>query len=72
MWTDPIVQEIHAIRKKIMQEAGWDLHQAILTAHKNSKPGRRILQGHPRRPTGWGAEMQPRKPPTSYPLGDEK
>jgi hypothetical protein len=53
MWIDPIVQEVHAIRKALLEQAGDDLHQAILMAHLARSPKRRIFQGQPRRPAGW-------------------
>jgi hypothetical protein len=56
MWTDPIVQEVHAIRKTLLEQAGGDLHQAILMAHRARNPSRKIFQGQPRRPAGWTPE----------------
>jgi hypothetical protein len=53
MWTDPIVKEVHAIRKQIMEQAGGDLHEAILLAHRSSNPNRKVFRGQPRRPAGW-------------------
>lgn len=71
MWADPIVKEVHAIRKQIMEQAGGDLHHAILMAHQASDTNRKIFYGQPRRPVGWGPEKTPspilpqclRKPP---------
>jgi hypothetical protein len=65
MWTDPIVEEVHAIRKTLLEQAGGDLHQAILMAHLARNPKRRIFQGQPRRPVGWVLE------PNDHPLANE-
>jgi hypothetical protein len=53
MWIDPIVQEVHAIRKTLLEQAAGDLHQAIEMAHRARAPNRPIFQGQPRRPIGW-------------------
>jgi hypothetical protein len=41
MWTDPVVDEIHEIRQKMIVEANGDLHalMAKFYAHQNSQPG---------------------------------
>jgi hypothetical protein len=53
MWTDPVVQEVLAIRKALMEQAGGDLHQAIAIAHQARDPERKLFRGQPRRPVGW-------------------
>ena len=41
MWTDPVVDEIHQIRQKMLAEVNGDLHalMARFYAHQNSQPG---------------------------------
>lgn len=53
--TDPIIEEIHLIRQKLMDDAGGDLHEVIRRAHEHRDPARRIIIGQPRRPRGWVA-----------------
>ena len=53
MTSDPIIEEIHAIRQKLMAEAGGDLHEIIRRARAHHDPLRRVLKGEPRRPAGW-------------------
>ena len=53
MTSDPIIEEIHAIRQKLMAEAGGDLHEVIRRARAHHDPLRRVLKGEPRRPAGW-------------------
>lgn len=50
MWVDPIVQEIHVIRQKLMDDAGGDLHEVIRRAKAHRDPNRLIIKGEPRRP----------------------
>jgi hypothetical protein len=38
MWTDPIVEEIHAVRKQIAQECDYDLKRIVQSLR--SKEGR--------------------------------
>ncbi len=44
MWTDPVVEEIHQIRQKMMAEVNGDLNalMAKFYAHQNSQPGNLI------------------------------
>ena len=53
MWIDPVIEEIHQIRQKLMDQAGGDLHEAILRARGHRDPTRRVVKGTPRRPVGW-------------------
>jgi hypothetical protein len=41
MWTDPVVEEIHQIRQKMLAEVNGDLNalMAKFYAHQNSQPG---------------------------------
>lgn len=59
MWNDPIVEEIHAIRRQLLDEAGGDLHEVIRRAREHRDPHRIIIQGKPRRPEGWVDQTQP-------------
>jgi hypothetical protein len=56
MWIDPIVQEIHTIRKNLLDQVGGDLHQAIVMAHRARNPNRKVFRGQARRPLGWKEE----------------
>ena len=53
MWTDPIVEEIHQIRQKLMDQAGGDLHEVILSARRHRDPLCLVVRGPLRRPAGW-------------------
>ena len=53
MTNDPIIEEIHAIRKQLMLEAGGDLHEVIRRARAHRDPSRQVIKGEPRRPNGW-------------------
>ena len=37
MWKDPIVEEIHAIRRQIAKECNYDLRQIVERLRKNEK-----------------------------------
>jgi hypothetical protein len=41
MWIDPVVEEIHEIRQKMIVETNGDLDalMAMFCAHQNSQPG---------------------------------
>jgi hypothetical protein len=51
MWNDPIVEEIHEIRKKLLEQAGGDLHEIIRQACVRQKAQKITLQGKPRIPS---------------------
>jgi len=53
MTSDPIIEEIHAIRIKLMAEAGGDLHEVIRRARAHHDASRTVVKGEPRRPVGW-------------------
>jgi hypothetical protein len=56
MKTDLIVQEVHAIRKQLLDQAGGDLHRVVVLAHQARSPGRKIFTGQARKPVGWVAK----------------
>lgn len=61
MRSDPIIEEVHAIRQQLMREAGGKLSVAIERAHQVGMQFRaqhkaKVIVGTPRRPVGWGAE----------------
>ncbi len=68
MWTDPIIEEIHAVRQKLMDEAGGDLHEVIRRVHEHRDPARRIIVGQPRRPQAWVATHVDNRSNSSPPL----
>jgi hypothetical protein len=53
MWKDPIVEEVHAIRRQLLEAAGGDIHEVIRLAQLAQLPSRKIFRGTPRRPVGW-------------------
>ena len=61
MWNDPIVAEVHAIRARLSDEHGGDLHR--IAEHFRAAQQRytaRLVSFPPRRPAGW-------KPPAAAP-----
>jgi hypothetical protein len=53
MKKDPIVEEIHRIRKDLAQRFGNDLHAICLDAmRRQGKDGRRVVPGSPKRIKG--------------------
>jgi hypothetical protein len=64
MRSDPILEEVHAIRQQLMREAGGKLSVAIERAHQVGAQFRaqhktKVIAGAPRRPMGWVADMAP-------------
>ena len=41
-WNDPIIAELHALRAKLVQEAGNDMHQLVLNAKKAAQTLRKL------------------------------
>jgi hypothetical protein len=52
VWKDPIVEEIHAIRRKIAKECGYDIHRIAEYLRKKhaDDPGRVVVSKQRRRP----------------------
>ncbi len=48
-WNDPIVEEIHQIRKQIMEEHDNDLHKLFDHLRKNQALSGRTVVSHPPR-----------------------
>lgn len=67
MKSDPIIDEIHAIRKQLMFEAGGDLHEVIRRARAHRDPSRQVVKGEPRRPVGWVDQRPNGESPTLAP-----
>ena len=65
MKIDPIIEEIHQIRQKLMAQAGGDLHEVIRRARAHRDPSRQVVKGEPRRPVGWDA-MRVNQAKTAY------
>lgn len=58
MRVDPIIQELHAVRQQLINEAGGDLSVAIQRANEVGKRYRathkcKVIKAEPRRPFGW-------------------
>ena len=43
MWTDPIVEEIHQIRQKLLNSAGDDLDAYLTQARRRAEQGARVV-----------------------------
>ena len=43
MWTDPIVEEIHQIRQKLLTEADDDLETYLAQARRRAEQGGRVV-----------------------------
>ena len=43
MWTDPVVEEIHQIRQKLLTEAGSDLDTYLAQARRRAEQGGRVV-----------------------------
>ena len=43
MWTDPVVEEIHQIRQKLLTEAGGDLDIYLAQARRRAEQGGRVV-----------------------------
>jgi hypothetical protein len=42
LWNDPIIAELHALRAKLVQEAGNDIQQLVLNAKKTAQSLRQL------------------------------
>ncbi|MFY7905640.1 MAG: hypothetical protein ACOVO0_05830 [Burkholderiaceae bacterium] len=70
MRSDPIIEEVHAIRQQLMREAGGKLSVAIERAHQVGMQFRaqhktKVIAGAPRRPVGWVVDRTPEAAPAS-------
>ena len=43
MWTDPVVEEIHQIRQRLLTEAGDDLDTYLAQARRRAEQGGRVV-----------------------------
>jgi hypothetical protein len=43
MWTDPVVDEIHQIRQKLLTEAGDNLDTYLAQARRRAEQGGRVV-----------------------------
>ena len=43
MWTDPVVEEIHQIRQKLLTAAGDDLDTYLAQAQRRAEQGGRVI-----------------------------
>ena len=43
MWTDPVVEEIHQLRQKLLTEAGNDLDTYLAQARRRAEQGGRVV-----------------------------
>ena len=51
MWIDPVVEEVHRVRKQLLARAKGDLSSIIRDAMlRQKKGGRKVLAAAPRRP----------------------
>ena len=49
MWTDPVVDEIHKIREKMLAEVGGDTAKMMAKIRENQAAGGRVIVGAVRR-----------------------
>ena len=49
MWTDPVVEEIHQIRQKMLADAGGDVVALTAKIHANQNASGRVIVGTVRR-----------------------
>ena len=42
LWNDPIIAELHAVRARLVKEAGNDMHQLVLNAKKAAQSIRKL------------------------------
>jgi hypothetical protein len=45
MWTDPVVDEIHKIREKMLAEVGGDTAKLMAKIRENQATGGRVIVG---------------------------
>ena len=51
MWTDPVVDEIHQIRQKMLADVGGDVVALMAKIHANQNASGRVIVGAVRRRT---------------------
>lgn len=58
MWTDPVVNEIHQIRQKMLADAGGDFHAFMDKIRREQAGSKRTVIESPVRilPGAWAAE----------------
>ncbi len=49
MWTDPVVEEIHKIREKMLAEVGGDTAKLMAKIRENQATSGRVIVGEVRR-----------------------
>jgi hypothetical protein len=49
MWTDPVVEEIHKIREKMLAEVGGDTAKLMAKIRENQATSGRVIVGDVRR-----------------------
>ena len=50
VWTDPILDEIHAIREEMARESDYDLEKLVARLQESQKRhGDRVVTRHPKR-----------------------
>lgn len=53
-WQDPVVAELHEIRRRLASEHGDDLKRIVAELNQQPKLGRQALVSYPpKRPSGW-------------------
>ncbi len=58
MWTDPVVDEIHKIREKMLAEVGGDTAKLMAKIRENQATGGRVIVGEVRRRTVVATAME--------------
>ena len=54
MWTDTIVDEVHAVRQRLMAEVNGDVASLARRGEQLARDmGLQFVTSEPRRPTGW-------------------
>jgi len=60
-WTDPILDEIHAVREELAREADNDLHKLVLRLEQSQqRHGAKLVTRTLEKPAGG---LEPRRPP---------
>lgn len=63
MWVDPVVEEVHRIRKQLLARAKGDLGGIIKDAmSRQKKGGRKVLAASPRKPDSLAPMARKRQP----------
>jgi hypothetical protein len=63
MQVDPIIEELHAIRRKLAAECGNDLHKIVLRAAQRQKQAKHLQAVQPQPPTTQMPEQNQQKLP---------